>query len=178
MAIRQSPLFALILMISLIFILSNNGAAQIRYSGRLEAGYLPYLARTLTVDPGPNWKGYPLKSNQNGIELSAINGVRFKEKLFIGAGVGYLNYQGLSGYSIFGNVEYLVTRKKLSPLLNFRAGSSKIYNQYENGSTTGTLAFNFGLNYKATKKINLNLQGGIAFAFGASFTPIRFGIGF
>lgn len=151
--------------------------AQLNYSSKLELGYLPYLTQTIRVEPGPTWKGYELDNKQNGLQISSINGINVKGRLFVAVGVGYLNYEGINGYSFFGDIEFLTSKKRLSPLLNFRAGHSKLNNQYENGSKSGTIEFAAGLNYKATKRFNIYAKAGFMFAHGASFAPIRIGLG-
>jgi hypothetical protein len=162
--------------ICLLAITQKNTIAQIRYSGKIEAGYVPYSARTIKVDPGPNWKGSALKEDQNGKEISVINGFKFKDRLFVGVGAGYLNYQGTKGYSIFGDIDFLVSKTKLSPLINFRAGHSKIINQEDKDNTSGTVEIAFGVNYKAANRFNIYLKAGAAFAHNASYTPIRIGL--
>jgi hypothetical protein len=70
--------------------------AQTSYSGRIETGYMNYLFRTITVEPGPNWKGYNLNNRQNGFNFNSINGVTFQDrKIFTGIGAGYSNFDGI-----------------------------------------------------------------------------------
>ncbi|MFA6276761.1 MAG: hypothetical protein WC622_08430 [Pedobacter sp.] len=164
----------------LSFLFSITGficCAQLNYSSRLEIGYLPYLSQTIKVEPGPTWKGYELDNKQNGLQISAINGINIKERLFVGVGVSYLNYEGINGYSFFGDIKFLTSKKRLSPLLNFRAGDSKLNNQYENGSKSGTVEFAAGINYKMTSRFNIYAKAGFMFAHGATFSPIRIGVG-
>jgi hypothetical protein len=97
--------------------------AQTSYSGRIETGYMNYLFRTITVEPGPNWKGYNLNNWQNGFNFNSINGVTFQDrKLFTGIGAGYSNFDGIDGVAIFGDFEYLPLKKRLTPILNLRLG--------------------------------------------------------
>jgi hypothetical protein len=80
--------------------------AQMNYSGRARTGYQHYAFRTITVDPEPNWKGYNLDEKQNGFNFTTVNGLAFKNrKLFTGIGLGYLNFEGINGVSIFGALE-------------------------------------------------------------------------
>lgn len=63
--------------------------AQVQFSGRIETGYQHYLFRTITVDPGPDWKGYNLNEKQSGFNITSINGLTYgKKKLFAGIGLG------------------------------------------------------------------------------------------
>lgn len=161
------------ILICLLAINQTDTIAQIRYSGKIEAGYLPFTATTIRGDGGLQ---SALKENQNGKEISVINGVKFRDRLFVGVGAGYLNFEGTKGYSIFGDIDFLVSKTKLSPLINFRAGHSKIINQEEKDNTSGTVEFGFGVNYKAANRLNIYLKVGAAFAHNASYTPIRIGV--
>jgi hypothetical protein len=71
----------------------NQGYSQISYSIKTETGFLMYQNNTIQVDPGPNWKGYNLYE-QNGIDFNIVNGIDFENKLFVGIGIGYLNFKG------------------------------------------------------------------------------------
>jgi hypothetical protein len=75
----------------LLLCLTMTTKAQTSYSGRIETGYMNFLSRTITVDPGSNWKGYNLDNRQNGFNFTSINGVTFQDrKIFTGIGLGYL----------------------------------------------------------------------------------------
>lgn len=149
--------------------------AQFKYGGKIELGRMWYFTRTMTGgDSEPGYMPARLKEGQNGIEISAVNGFRFREVLFVGLGVGYLNYQGVKGYSIYGDIEALTSKKKLATIFGFRAGSSNLKG-YEN---SGTVEFNIGVNYRPVPKIRLYLKGGLAFAHRSTYAPVRLGIGF
>jgi hypothetical protein len=162
-----------IISICLLTTTQTKTIAQIRYSGKIEAGHVPFSATTIRGDGAVE---SALKEHQNGKELSVINGFKLKDRLFVGIGAGYLNYEGTKGYSIFGDIDFLVSKTKLSPLINFRAGHSKILNHEEKDNTSGTVEIAFGVNYKAASRLNIYLKIGAAFAHNASYTPIRFGL--
>ena len=150
--------------------------AQIRYSGRLEAGYQHYLYRTLTVDPGPDWKGYNLDEKQNGYNFTSSNGLSFaNSKLFTGIGLGYVNFKGIHGISIFGDFEYLPLKNRLTPLFNFRLGYNHIWNQYEGGRGTILTEFGLGLNYKIKEKFGIYIKSGMLITQQSLLIPITLG---
>ena len=150
--------------------------AQVRYSGRIETGYQQYFFRTITVDPGPNWKGYNLDEKQNGFNITSSNGLTFANgKLFTGIGLGYLNYEGIDGISIFGDLEYLPLKNKLTPLFNLRLGYNHIWNQYEGGRGTMHTEFGLGLNYRLSEKFGIYIKTGMLLTQQSFLIPITLG---
>jgi hypothetical protein len=165
----------------LILLLGSTSVAeaQISYSGRLEAGYQHYLFRTLTVEPGPSWNGYNLNEEQNGFNFTTSNGIAFaKRKLYTGIGLGYLNYEGIEGISIFGDFEYLPSNKRLSPLLNLRLGYNHIWNQNENGIGSMHTEFGLGVNYKMKEKLGVYIKSGLLITQQSFLVPITLGFRF
>lgn len=150
--------------------------AQISYSGRIETGYQKYLFRGLTIDPGPNWKGYYLNEEQNGYSITASNGLAFvKNGFYTGTGVGYLNFEGIKGVSIFGDLEYLSSKNKLAPLLNLRLGYNHIWNQYEGGTGTIHVECGLGLNYRMNEKFGVYIKSGVLITQQSFLVPITLG---
>ncbi len=164
----------LVLLFTLIAVL---GYSQIDYQRKVEIGYMSYRYNSVQVDPGPNWKGYYL-DEENGVDINIINGLDFKNKLFIGLGFGYLNFEGIDGLSIFSDFEYLPLKNRLTPLINLKIGYSHIWNQYENGTGTGLGELCFGLNYRLTKKIDVCTKSGFSITQQSMLIPMRFGIRF
>jgi hypothetical protein len=164
-----------IVLLSLLFGLKGYG--QINYSIKIETGFLKYRYNTIRVDPGPNWKGYYL-NGENGIDLNFINGLYYKKKLFAGIGLGYLNFEGINGLSLFSDLEYLPLKSKLSPLINLKIGYSHIWNQYENGTGTALSELTIGLNYRMTEKIDMYIKSGFLLTQQSSLIPIRLGFRF
>ena len=164
--------------IGLIAILTvNQGYSQINYSMKAETGFLKYQFNTIQVDPGPNWKGYYL-DGENGIDFNIVNGVDFKNKLFAGIGIGYLNFEGINGLSVFSDFEYLPFKTRLRPLINLKIGYSHIWNQYENGTGTGLGELCVGLNYRLTEKMDVYAKSGFTMTQQSLLIPIRLGIRF
>lgn len=129
---------------------------------------------TVQVDPGPGWKGNYL--NNNGIDINFINGLTCaNKKIFAGLGLGYLNFGGTNGISVFADLEYLPLKTKLTPLLNVKSGYSHIWNQYDGGTGTMHTEFGIGLNYKLTEKFGLCLKSGMLFTQQAFLIPINIG---
>lgn len=161
----------------LLLCLTMTTKAQTSYSGRLETGYINYLSRTFTVDPGPNWKGYNLDNRQNGFNVTSINGVTFKDrKIFTGIGLGYFNFDGIDGVAIFGDLEYLPFKKRVTPVLNLRLGYNHIWNQYEGGSGTIHTEFGLGINYKIKENFGLYIKSGIMITQQSFLLPLTLGI--
>ncbi len=161
---------------ALLLCLTMATKAQTSYSGRIEIGYLNYFFRTITVDPGPNWKGYNLDNRQNGFNFTSVNGVTFKDrKLFTGIGLGYLNFEGIDGVAMFGDLEYLPLKKRLTPILNLRLGYNHIWNQYEGGTGTMHTEFGLGINYKIKEKFGLYIKSGILMTQQSFLLPLTLG---
>ena len=137
---------------------------------------MQYMNRTISVDPGPNWKGYNLNEKQNGINLTVINGLSFvNKKLFAGIGLGYLNFEGINGISVFTDFEYLPLKTKLTPLVNLKLGYNHIWNQYKGGTGTMHTELSVGLNYKLTEKFGLYLKSGMLFTQQSFMIPVTLG---
>lgn len=161
-----------------IFVFYSTGFSQVRYSVKVEFGYLDFKNTTIEIEPGPNWKGFYLNDEQNGIDLNLINGITFKERIFAGVGLGYLNFEGIDGISIFGDFEYLPLKTKLTPLLNLKIGYNYIWNQYEGGTGTTLSEFSAGINYRLTEKLNIYFKSGFLFTQQSSLVPFRLGLRF
>ena len=159
-------------------LLCLTGYSQVGYYGKIETGFSAFFMRTSIVDPGPNWLGYYLNDNQNGAEINLINGIEFNKKKGVGIGIGYLNYEGIDGVSLFVNFERLPKETKLSSIANLKIGYNHIWNQYENGS--GGLQFELcaGGNYWLSENIGIYLQAGIAGMLEALFIPVKIGVRF
>ncbi len=159
--------------ITILFV--KQAFSQIDYYIKAETGFLNYQFNTIMVDAGPNWKGYYL-DEENGVDFNIINGFDFKNKLFVGIGLGYLNFEGINGMSVFSDFEYLPLKTRLTPLINFKIGYSHIWNQYENGSGTGFGEFCLGLNFRMSQKIDIYVKSGFTMTQQSLLIPIRVGI--
>ncbi|MEN6456359.1 MAG: hypothetical protein ABFD10_19060 [Prolixibacteraceae bacterium] len=154
----------------------NQVYSQIHYSIKAETGFLKYQYHTVQVDPGPNWQGYNLYE-ENGIDFNLINGFKFN-RIYAGAGLGYLNFEGVNGLSLFSDFEYMPLKTRLTPLINLKIGYSHIWNQYENGTGTGLGELCVGLNFRLTEKIDIYAKSGYSMTQQSLFVPVRFGIRF
>lgn len=155
----------------------NQGYSQINYSVKVESGFLYYQYHIINIDPGPNWKGYNLES-KNGIDLNFINGFNFKNKFYAGIGIGYLNFESVSGLSIFSDFDYFPLKSRLTPLINMRIGYNHIWNQYRNGTGTALGELCLGLNYKLNDKLNVYAKSGVSATQQSLLIPIRIGFRF
>ncbi len=151
-------------------------SGQIKYNLRTEIGTLRFQNTTIDVDPGPNWKGYNLNEDQNGLSFDIINGISLKNKLLVGLGIGFLNFEGINGYSVFGDLQYLPLNSRLTPLVNLKVGSNHIWNQYENGQQSVMFELSGGINYKLKGNFSVYIASGILLTQQAFLIPIRFGI--
>lgn len=171
---KNSLRLIIVLFVSLIF---QKAYSQVDYSIKAETGYSKYFTKIINVDPGPDWKGYNL-DDDNEIDLNVINGVTFNNRLFTGVGIGYLNFEGINGFSIFSDFEYFNQNKRISPLVNFKLGYSHIWNQYENGTGTFLGEFGAGINYKFTDQFTMYLKTGFTITQQSLLFPIRVGFRF
>lgn len=163
----------------LLIIFSVISEAQIKYAGKVETGYLKYLVRPIVVDAGPGWRGYNLDKNQNGIDLNFINGISSSNgRGFVGVGVGYLNFEGINGISLFSDFENVPLRGKFSPILNLKIGYTHIWNQYDGGRGSGLVEFGIGEGYKVTEKLSIFLKSGLLITQQSVLIPIRMGVRF
>jgi hypothetical protein len=169
-----------ILLCSVLVYASINAYAQsqIKYTAKVEAGYQFFLSRPVKYDVGEGWLGYQLGGKPNGVDLSLINGISFKNNLRLGLGVSYLNYERLNGYAVFGDLEYVTARAKISPLFNLKIGRSHVNNQYINGSTETFVDISGGIEHKVWGKLSLQYKAGFRFVHQSMFLPVRIGARF
>ena len=111
-------------LLTIFSLIAHLAHSQNEYSGKIEVGLLKFGLTTLQIDPGLNWQGYQLNEEQNGLDLHFVNGVQFGNKFDAGVGVGYLNFEEISGFSVFSDFEYFILKSRLTPILNFH----KYYN--------------------------------------------------
>ena len=173
----MKKLLPLLLLLSVVSF-AAQAQNKIRYSGKIEAGFLKFQSTTINVDPGPNWRGYNLNSGQNGLDIQTIHGVLYKEKVSLGLGIGYTNFEGINGVATFVDFEYLPLKSKLTPLINLKVGSSHIWNQYENGTKTPLVELGGGINYAVSEKVSIYLKSGLLFTQQSALIPIRVGVRF
>lgn len=167
----------LIFSLILFLFISSTVFSQINYSLKAEAGYIRYGNNTIQVDPGPGWKGYNL-NGQNGIEICAVNGVKYHNKLYAGVGVGYLNFDGIHGFSVFPELEYVPLKTRFSPLINIRVGYSHLWNQYEGGTGTTLGEFDFGVNYRISEEMDVCIKFGLLYTQQSRLIPLIVGFRF
>ncbi len=129
------------------------------------------------MDAGPGWKGYYLAEDQDGIDIHVINGIHFSNgKAFIGLGLGYQNFKGTPGFSLFGDLSFRFLRSDLSPILHLKVGNDHIWNQYEGGTSTALVELGLGLDYKLSEKLHIYIQSGFLYTQQSKLLPLRVGI--
>ena len=143
------------------FFLIINGYAQINFSTKTEASYLKNRnVNVVFIDASPpSCKGDYLKE-ENGIVINVINGVEYKDKVFTGVGLGYLNFEGIHGIDAFVGLEYIPFTTRIRPLIGFRVGGSHIRNHYDKGTRTAYGELGIGLNIQITDKIDIYTKTG------------------
>jgi hypothetical protein len=143
------------------FFLTINGYAQINFSTKIEAYYLKNRnVNVVFIDASPpSWKGDYL-NEENGIVINVINGVEYKDKVFAGVGLGYLNFEGIHGIDAFVELEYIPFTTRIRPLIGFGVGGSHIWNQYDKGTRTAYGELGIGLNINITDKIDIYTKTG------------------
>jgi len=156
----------------------SNANSQFRYTAKIESAYHIFLSRPVRVDAGLDWRGYELAERPNGFEVGVVNGVSFKGNFRFGLGLSYLNYEGINGNSIYGDVEVATSKARLSPVFNLKIGRSHINNQYEDGSTSSFVDISGGLERKVSEKISLQFKLGFRAVHQSIFFPIRIGARF
>ena len=163
----------------LISIITANACSQCHHAIKVETGYLYFIDHTITIDSdNPDWKGYKLNDQQNGVDFNIINGIRFREHYMAGIGLGYLNFEGIHGSAMFADLEYAPLKRKISPVFSIKAGYNHIWNQYEKGSGSALGEIGAGIKYKANKKLSFHIQAGISRTQQAQFFPVRLGFSF
>lgn len=162
----------------MILLVTLNMSGQIDYKIKADFSYLNFIGRTISIDPSAEWKGYYLNDGQHGKAFSIVNGLQFKDFFFIGIGASYLDFQGIKGHAIFGEMEFSSEKTGIRPLFGVKGGYSHINNHYENGTSTGMIELSGCLSYKINQRFKLQLQSGIMFTQQVVFVPIRIGVNF
>ncbi|MFM1912898.1 MAG: hypothetical protein RIR51_736 [Bacteroidota bacterium] len=154
-----------------------KGYSQLTYSFKIESGGLKFIRNTIDYDVGPNWKGYKLQAD-NGFDFGIINSIGYKNKIFLGIGTDYLNFNGINGLAVYSDVDYLPFNTRLNLLTNIKFGYNHVWNQYENGTGNLMAEFSVGANYKIKNNLNIFIKTGTSLIQDASFTPVKIGIRF
>ena len=171
-------IFAFILVLTFI---SFESYSQVIYARKMEIGFMNFRYNTVQYDMDPNsdWKGYNLDKEQDGIDLNLVNGISlFEKRFFAGAGIGYQNFEGINGITVFADFEYLPFRSRFTPLFNVKVGYDHIWNQYEGGTGTALGEFVAGINYRMTEKLDIFLKSGMLFTQQSFLIPIKIGVRF
>lgn len=164
----------LICLILLSLIVKFEAQAKLDYTGKIEFGYMKFRYWTVKFSEGPE-KGYNLNNKQNGIDINLVNSLNFRNRVFTGIGIGYMNFERISGVSAFTDIEFLILKTRLTPLVNLRVGYNHIFNQYENGKGTGSGELAAGLSFRFAGKFRVYAQVGGLTTQQAYFVSMRAG---
>jgi hypothetical protein len=146
--------------------------SQTGLSFQWEAGAIQYGYRTISIDPGPDWKGYYLPE-KNGFDFHLSGGIHVNRRLFAGIGGGFLQIGDIQGVTAFLRTEVHVLDKKLSPVFGLKWGGSFVKNQYENGTRTMVFELTPGVRYRLSDQYALALTGGAMFTQQSLVFPVR-----
>ncbi len=177
MSFFQKSKFQKIQLLVLLTFTTLVGYTQVDYQRKIESGFLNYQRNIIDIDPGPNWQGYNL-DGQNGLDFNLINGIEIRNKFFGGIGVGYLNFEGIEGFSVFTDFQYFPFETRLKPLANIKIGYNHIWNQYENGTGSALSELAMGASFGVTEKLEIYLQSGILITQQSLLIPLRIGLKF
>jgi len=151
--------------------------AQFKYSERIEYGNLDFGGRLVRYETDQG-NPYYLEQFVNGREINFVNGINIKDQTFIGIGVSHLAFGKIKGFSTTLDVEQLLLKTKLSPLLNFRFGRDYLKNQNNYHKSSILVGADIGLNYKPLKWISFYAKVGAFFTHTVGFYTLRGGIRF
>jgi hypothetical protein len=168
----------LALSIMLLAVSTLVATAQINPGWKAEIGYLNFQNQSLRVDPGPNWKGYYLNNDPNGIDLNIAYGINFRNRLYAGIGLGLLSFEDIQGGDAFAVIDYSLLKTSFAPFLHFRSGYSHIWNQYEGGRGTAITEIGGGLKLRISPKFAVSLRSGIMLTQQTFFIPVVAGFNF
>ncbi len=132
-------------------------------SYRIELNHYSFNARFIDIDPTPEWEGYYLDNEEDAFAVNLANGIALNNGFFLGAGVGYQNFEGHHGFAVFGQGEYSPMEKPIRPVGLFRAGYSHLWNQYNKG--TGTFMAETSLGFELNIHGNLQLVPSVGLVF-------------
>ena len=148
---------------------------QIKYTGRIEYSSMQYVSSIIRYESDYG-DPYYLDEKINGKELNFVNGILIKKRGLLGMGISYLNLGEIKGFSTTLDAEYIPSKRKLSPLLNFRFGRSYLKNQYEVSKSATLAGADIGVNYKPFKILQFYLKAGFVITHNVGFYTWRGGI--
>lgn len=152
----------------------THAQSQVRYTAKVETGYHFIFARLLKDMPEDGVPNHRRHGLSDGVDLSFVNGVSFRNNLRLGLGISYLNYKQMNGYAIFGDLEYLTGKRKVSPIFNIKIGKSNVNNISDNIFVD----FTGGVEHKVWTKLSLQYKVGLRFVHNSIFLPVRIGARF
>jgi hypothetical protein len=155
-----------------------SAQAPINSKQKIEIGFLNYQNRIITIDPASSWRGYYLPQNTNGMDFQFIQRLQQNAFFSTSIGVGYTHFQGNHAVTLLSEVESLLSKQKIAPILSIKLGYMHLWNQYPNGRGTGLVELGVGLNYKRTNHLSIYLKSGFVVAQQVIFIPFRIGFRF
>jgi hypothetical protein len=142
-----------------------------------ESGVLAYRHQTSRIDPGPDYRGPFVVDNGRNIQLKG-GYILAKKHLYLAAGCGFQQFNGINGATISGSIEVLPLSSKLSPIAAIELGYSHLWNQYPGGTGSALGAAYLGVHYQLSRKCSLYFKSGSIGFQRASWTPLILGLRF
>lgn len=161
----------------LLFTIPFCSKAQVKYSGRVEYSSLNYIGTLVRYETDLG-DPYYMDERVNGKEINFVNGINLKDRVFIGIGISHLNFEKIKGFSTTLDLEYLVLKTKLSPILNIRFGRNYLKNEYDVHKSSVLVGPDIGVSYKPFKGLSFYTKTGFIVTHNVGFYTWRGGISF
>jgi|GEM_PF-419186 len=174
--------------------LSQLGWTQSLVYVKPELGYTHFLEHAVQIEAGPNWQGYYIEY-QNAFTANIAGGVRLGSHFTAGIGLGYQNFEGQHGVSIYADLEFYPTRLKyyegteevpvvsrikptVRPFVYIRTGFNQLWNQYEGGTQSAVGEAGLGFEYNFQSGNCIYLKGGLSVMQQSFLLPLGLGMRF
>lgn len=151
----------LIILLSIVLVAPHAHGQKIKVEHTLGVGTFTFANGAARVEPGPDWKGYPLpRNNKTGIQVAAGSGLRLFSRLHVGANVAYVRYDGINGMLAYGTLAVDVLKTKFTPFLMAEPGYSHFWNQYDGGWGELMLNLGGGVRYRLDNRHIVSISAG------------------
>ncbi len=168
-------LFSILLFYVFSLTFAQYTASDVRHFIKLEANKMLFYKSTLSASSTTLKPAAASVINVNGIW-----GWDFKEKRFLGIGIGYTGYQAYSGASLFGEINFFVSNTHLNPYIGMRAGYELLFptNLSRSGDVLAEFLTGLQIRLGDFTYVSIYLQSGLAYRQKTLFIPLRLGIRF
>ena len=144
-----------------------------KFNSAIELGNFSTIGH-IPVKPNlDTWTGYPLPGTHTGFSISSINTYNFSKRGAIGAGIGYANYTGYSGFLAYTQLKVKGLDRKVNPIGFINLGYSFFWNHYEEGSSSFLFDFGVGAQYTFANNKTLQLSTGLMIMQLGFYWPVK-----